>query len=77
MNSSDDKKTASTRLKNLIHPIFVKKSYLYLGTPPLINIKSAISIKNLKAVTSAAIDVVFNKNSGSALNSQDVITFCK
>lgn len=25
--------------KNLTHPIFVKKSYLYLGTPPLIKIR--------------------------------------
>ena len=27
-------KTLSTKPKNLTHPIFVKKSYLYLGTPP-------------------------------------------
>jgi len=40
-------------------------------------IRSAISIKNLNAVTSAAIEVVFSKNSGRALNNQDVTVFCK
>ena len=28
--------TLNTKPKNLTHPIFVKKSYLYRGTPPLI-----------------------------------------
>jgi hypothetical protein len=77
VKSSEDRKTASTKLKNLIHPILVKKSYLYRGTPPLIKIRSAISIRNLNAVTSAAIEVVFSKNSGRALNNQDVTAFCR
>ena len=45
-----DKNTANTKLKNLIQPIFVKKSYLYLGIPPLIKTNNAISIINLKAM---------------------------
>lgn len=37
MNKENElKKTASTKPRNLTHPIFVRKSYLYLGTPPRI-----------------------------------------
>lgn len=38
----------SIKLKNLIQPILVKKSYLYLGTPPLINTNSDIRIINFR-----------------------------
>lgn len=77
MNNNDERKTARTKLKNFIHPIFVKKSYRYLGTPPLMKINRAINTKNLNAVTRAAVDVVFNKNSGNTLKNQEVIIFCK
>lgn len=72
MNSNEDKKTASTRLRNFIQPILVKKSYLYLGTPPLIKIRRAMSTMNLPAMTRAAVEVVFNRNSGNMLNAHDV-----
>jgi hypothetical protein len=53
-NNNVDKKTANTRLKNLIHPILVRKSYLYRGIPPLINTSIDMSIKNLRAVIVAS-----------------------
>lgn len=76
MNSNDERKTANTKLKNLIQPIFVKKSYLYLGTPPLIKMRRAISMINLPAITKAAVEVVFSKNSGSILENQVVKECC-
>lgn len=39
-------KTANTKLRVFIQPNFVKKSYLYLGIPPLTTINSAMSITN-------------------------------
>jgi hypothetical protein len=42
------------RLKNFIQPILVRKSYLYLGIPPLINTSIDINIKNLSAVIVAS-----------------------
>ena len=40
---------ASTKLKNLIQPILVRWSNLYLGIPPLIKTRRAINNKNLRA----------------------------
>jgi DNA gyrase/topoisomerase IV subunit B len=45
-----------TRLKNLIQPILVKKSYLYLGIPPLIKISNAMSKINFNAILNDAKD---------------------
>ena len=44
----------------MIHPIFVKKSYLYLGIPPRINTSSAISKINLIVNTTAPTTVCFS-----------------
>jgi hypothetical protein len=38
----------NTKPKNLIHPNLVKKSYLYLGTPPLIVAKNIKEEPNLR-----------------------------
>ena len=64
MKSKDDKKTANTKLKNFIHPILVKKSYLYLGTPPLIKTRSAIRSRNFTAITIAYVENVLSKKLG-------------
>jgi hypothetical protein len=52
------------RLRVLIQPNFVKKSYLYLGIPPRIKIKNAIKITNLIPNIIEYIDVVFIKKVG-------------
>jgi hypothetical protein len=54
------KKTASTKLKVFIQPNLVKKSYLYLGIPPLMNTNKAIKTTNFKANTIENSDVSFN-----------------
>lgn len=46
----EDKKIDNIKLRNLIQPILVRKSYLYRGIPPRTNINKAISTINLKAV---------------------------
>lgn len=46
----EDKKIDNIKLRNLIQPILVRKSYLYRGIPPRTNINKAINTINLKAV---------------------------
>lgn len=41
-------KTVNVKKKNLFQPNIVKKSYLYLGIPALINIKKSIDSENFK-----------------------------
>lgn len=60
VSKSDVKNTARTKLKNLIQPIFVKKSYLYLGIPPLIKTNSAIKIINFRDILKAAKGTYFS-----------------
>ena len=60
VSKSDVKKTARTKLRNLIQPIFVKKSYRYLGIPPLIKTNNAISMMNFKDILKAAKGTYFN-----------------
>jgi len=55
------KKIARTKLKVLIHPNLVKKSYLYLGIPPLTTIKRPISITNLIPINIDKNEVVFTE----------------
>jgi len=56
VSSRDRRKKLNIKPKNFIHPSLVKKSYRYLGIPPLIKIISAISTKNLSAnITELAI----------------------
>lgn len=49
--STDPKNSESTYPKNLTQPILVRKSYLYLGTPPRIKIKKAKQSTNLVVKT--------------------------
>lgn len=44
----------------LFHPIFVKKSYLYLGVPPLISIKNNIIVSTLIEKKRTGIDLIIN-----------------
>ena len=53
MNKMLARNTTNTKLRNLIQPILVKKSYLYLGIPPRIKTSNAISIINLSDILSA------------------------
>ena len=59
VSNIDVKKTANTKLRNLIQPILVKKSYRYLGIPPRIKTRSAINRINFKAMLSAASGTYF------------------
>jgi hypothetical protein len=47
MRSIEERKIDNIKLKNLIQPIFVRKSNLYLGIPPRTKTSSAISRINL------------------------------
>jgi hypothetical protein len=60
----DVKKTAKTKLRNLIQPILVRKSYRYLGIPPRIKTNSAIRIMNFKDILKAANGTYFNRMLG-------------
>ena len=71
-SNKDDKKTAITKLKNLIHPILVRKSYLYRGIPPLIKTNKAINNINFKAIIIAVIEVYFKINEGHILKQKSV-----
>ena len=50
INNREVKNTAKIRLRNLIQPTFVRKSYLYRGIPPRTKTNKAISKINLKAI---------------------------
>lgn len=52
---------AKTRLNVFIHPSLVKKSYLYLGIPPLTNTNNAINNTNLIAKNIENKDVILCK----------------
>lgn len=66
--SSDVKKTESISVKNFIQPIFVKKSYLYLGIPPLTKTSKAIKNINLIAKIIALMMFVLNLTKKNKLN---------
>lgn len=50
----DTRNKAKIRLRNLIHPIFVKKSQRYLGIPPRIKTNKAINIINFNDIDNIA-----------------------
>jgi len=70
MRRSEERKTARTKLRNLTHPILVKKSYLYLGIPPLTKTIKAISRRNFNEKTRAEITVYLRGKEGTR-----VVTF--
>ena len=51
----EDKKIDKIRLKNLIHPIFVKKSKRYREIPPLTKISNAINNINFIPILNIAL----------------------
>jgi hypothetical protein len=53
------KKITRARLKVLIQPNLVKKSYLYRGIPPLITINNPIKKMNLSPIKIERYDVIF------------------
>jgi hypothetical protein len=70
MSNNDDKNTAKIRLRNLIQPTFVKKSYRYRGIPPRTKTSKAISKTNLIVITTALTIVVFTIKHGIRASNQ-------
>jgi hypothetical protein len=54
------RKIAKTKLKVLIHPSFVRKSYLYQGIPPLTTISKPINIINFRPMKIDRNEVTFS-----------------
>ena len=70
----------SIRLRNLIHPIFVKKSKRYRGIPPLTKTSSAISSINLIPMLKTAEFSIFilkiiDKEVVKSMNVETIISY--
>ena len=62
INNIDDRKIDNIKLKNLIQPIFVKKSNRYRGIPPRTNTNKAIKSMNFIPMLKTALFKYFIEN---------------